>query len=194
MEARIAPVPFEEWPPEVTGGIPGIEGSKQPASPGRRAADQRGRNALGVLAHHPGLARSWMQLTAQILRKSTLSERQRELLILRVAAVRKSQYQWVEHVPIARRCGLDDGDIARIAFGPDAPFWSPTDQALLRAADELLSERDVSDPTWSSLAGELSPSQLLDLLFTVSAYDTNCLMVRAFRIRPDASIRKEPHE
>lgn len=135
-----------------------------------------------------------MQLTAQILRKSTLSERQRELLILRVAAVRKSQYQWVEHVPIARRCGLDDGDIARIAFGPDAPFWSPTDQALLRAADELLSERDVSDPTWSSLAGELSPSQLLDLLFTVSAYDTNCLMVRAFRIRPDASIRKEPHE
>jgi alkylhydroperoxidase family enzyme len=194
MEARIAPVQFEEWPDEVTGAIPAIEGSKQPARSGRRAADQRGRNALGVLAHHPGLARSWMQFTAQILRKSTLSERQRELLILRVAVVRKSQYQWVEHVPIARRCGLDDGEIARIAFGPDAPSWSPIDRSLLRAADELLTERDVSDPTWRSLAGELSPSQLLDAIFTVAAYDTNCLMARACRIGPDVSISEEPDD
>jgi alkylhydroperoxidase family enzyme len=194
MGTRIEPVPFDEWPEEVTNGLPAIEGSRQAAPVARRAADQKGRNALGVLAHHPGLARSWMQFTAQILRKSTLTERQRELLILRVAVIHKSQYQWVEHVPIARRVGLDDGDIARIAFGADAPLWSPLDRALLRGADELLSDGDISDPTWGSLAAELSPAQLLDVIFTIGAYETNCLMARACRIQPDALTKEGPDE
>jgi alkylhydroperoxidase family enzyme len=186
MEPRIKPVPFGDWPEEITGAIPAIEGSTQSPPVARRETDQKGRNALGVLAHNPGLARSWMQFTAQILRKSTLTERQRELLILRVAVVRKSRYQWVEHVPIAQRCGLDEGDIARIAFGPDAPFWSSLDRALLQAVDELLAGGDISDPTWGSLETELSPSQLLDVIFTVGAYETNCFMARACRIQPDA--------
>jgi alkylhydroperoxidase family enzyme len=179
------PVPLVDWPEEVTAGIPAIEGSEQPRPWCRPEAEQKGRNALGVLAHHPGLARSWMQFTAQILRKSTLTDRQRELLILRVAVVRKSQYQWVEHVPVARRCGLDDRDIARIAFGPDAPFWPPLDAALLRAADELLADGGISEPTWITLAEDLGPQQLLDVVFTVGAYETNCFMARSCLLQPD---------
>jgi alkylhydroperoxidase family enzyme len=185
MKMRIGPVPFEEWPEEITSAIPAIEGSEQPPTVPRRESDQRGRSALGVLAHNPGLAKSWMQFTAQILRKGKITQRHRELLILRVATIRKSPYQWSEHVPIARRCGLDDADIAGIAFGPEATSWSPLDRALLRAADELVAEGDISDPTWESLAAHLSPAQLLEVIFTVGAYETNCSMAKVCRIQPD---------
>jgi alkylhydroperoxidase family enzyme len=188
VKPRIVPVPVDEWPDEVLSAIPAIDGSPRTGLPPGSEAAQRGRNALGVLAHHPDLATSWMQFTAHILRHSTLSDRQRELLILRVAVVRKSQYQWVEHVPIARRSGLDDGEIARVAFGPDAPFWTPLERALLRSADELLADGGISEPTWGVLAAEFEPKQLLDLVFTVGAYETNCLMARSCRLQPDESL------
>ena len=44
-----------------------------------------------------------------------------------------------------RDAGLTDEEIARIAFGPDAPFFEPLETALLRAVDGGVPEATVID-------------------------------------------------
>ena len=119
---------------------------------------------------------------------TTLTERQRELIILRVASVRQADYEWAQHVLIARDAGLDEEQIARIADGPDPWFWGDLESALLGAVDELLVEGSISNPTWSLLSAELDTQQLLDVIFTVSGYDAFARMLHSFEVDLDEDL------
>jgi alkylhydroperoxidase family enzyme len=174
-------MPFKDWPPEITGAIPAVTRSDATL----QEETQKAKNMLGTLAHHPALAKALLPFNAHILRATTLTERQRELLVLRVATIRKSAYTWAEHAPMARKAGLDDDEIARIAYGPDAPFWDPVDATILRSVDELIANGVLSDDTWTTLTEHLDPRQLLDLIFTVGAYETMSWMIRSFELDPD---------
>ena len=91
-------------------------------------------NALGTLARHPALTAAFNTFNGYILFASTLTPRQRELLVLRVATLRGSAYEWEQHRVLAADVGLDPGEVERIAAGPDAPGWSPHDAAMLRGS------------------------------------------------------------
>jgi AhpD family alkylhydroperoxidase len=146
---------------------------------------QKAKSLLGTLAHHPDLVRASLPLNAHILRATSLSERQRELLVLRVAVLRRATYIWVEHTPMARRAGLDDDEIAGVAFGPEAACWDSVDSALIRSVDELLGDGAISDRTWSVLAESLEVRQLIDLIYTVGVYQISAFMVRSFALDPE---------
>ena len=72
--------------------------------------------------------------------------------------------------------------------GPDADGWSAHDAAVLRAVDELLDDACIADATWATLAEALDPQQLLDLIFTVGAYDALAMMMRSFGVPLDADL------
>lgn len=131
--------------------------------------DGRPLNIFATLAHHPKLLKRWLVFGNHILSKSTLAARERELLILRTGWLCGAEYEWGQHVLIARRVGLTDEEIRRVRQGPDAG-WNPFDSALLRAADELHSDQFVSDATWNALAERYDPRQLIDVIFTVGQY------------------------
>ena len=75
-----------------------------------------------------------------ILFGTTLSPRQRELLVLRVAAVRDCEYEWAQHVVLAGDAGITDDEIAAVARAR-RDGWTPLERALLAAVDELLARR-----------------------------------------------------
>src|SRR5262249_32018619 len=134
--------------------------------------------ALGLFAHHPELARAYNTFNGHVLFASTLTPRERELLVLRVAAVRDATYEWEQHTVLGEDAGLRRDEIDRVREGPDAAGWSAVDQALLRAVDELIAEARIDDRTWAVLVGEMDAQQLMDVVFTVGAYD---LLAMAFR-------------
>jgi alkylhydroperoxidase family enzyme len=142
-------------------------------------------NALGTLAHHPALTRAFNVFNGHVQFATTLSPRQRELVILRVAALRHSDYEWAQHVVLAGDAGMSGEEIARVAEGSDAPGWSPLERAMLTAVDELVAEAMVADGTWAVLAGELDEQQLMDLVFTVGAYDLLAMAFRSFGVELD---------
>ena len=145
----------------------------------------KGLNALGVLARYPELSRAYNTFSGQVMYGSTLSARHRELLVLRVAAVRDAEYQWRQHVASASDNEVDADEVARVAVGSDAPGWSDVERALLRAVDELLGDALISDETWSVLAGALEEQQLMDVVFTVGAYDVLAMALRSFGVPLD---------
>jgi len=159
------------------------------AFPANEPGRPKGLNALGILAYHPELARAFHTLAGHVLFASSLSPRQRELLILRVAAVRDATYEWRQHVILAADAGITPEEVTRIAEGPDASGWSPVDRAMVKAVDELLADAMVGARTWEALAGELEVEQLLDLVFTVGAYDTLAMAFRSFGVPLDDDLR-----
>jgi len=186
---RIAPLAPEAWPPEMKGALAALrpEQPRHPFPP-RDPSRPKGLNVLGTLAHHPALTAAYHTFTGHILYGTTLTERQRELLVLRVASVRGSEYEWRQHVVLAGDAGISPAEIDQLAEGPDAPGWSAHDAALVRAVDELIADATISDDTWATLADELDTEQLMDVVFTVGCYDLLAMAFRTFGVPLDADL------
>ncbi|MFZ0664266.1 MAG: carboxymuconolactone decarboxylase family protein [Acidimicrobiales bacterium] len=188
---RISPIPPYEWPPEMQDALRALRPSeiRHPLPP-RDSDRPKGLNVLGTLARHPTLARAFHTFNGHVLFGSTLSPRRRELLVLRVAALRHATYEWEQHVRLADDAGINEEEVSRVAVGPEADGWSPLERALLSAADELVADAKVTDETWAALSLELDQQQLMDLVFTVGAYDALAMALRSFGVELDDDLRK----
>jgi alkylhydroperoxidase family enzyme len=184
-EPRIPPLPPEEWGDDVRAGLAALRPAGATQELKRPADAPRGLNVLGTLAQHPTLMHAYHAFNGHILYTSSLDARQRELLILRVAARRGAEYEWRQHVYLAKGAGFSDDEIERIAEGPNAPDWSTLDAAMLRAVDELIADAEITDGTWAELAAELDRHQLMDLVFTVGAYDLLAMAFKSFGVELD---------
>ncbi len=185
---RIPPLPPEEWGDEVRAGLAALRPAGATQELRRSKGGPKGLNVLGTLAQHPALMQAYHTFNGHILYTNTLDARQRELLVLRVAARRGAEYEWRQHVYIARDLGFSDADIERVAEGPHADGWSPFDAAMLRAVDELVADAQIADDTWAVLAAELDRHQLMDLVFTVGAYDLLAMAFKSFGVEVDADL------
>ena len=187
---RITPLPPKEWPPEMREALAAmIPPNPRHPLPSRDPGRPKGLNALGMLAHHPALTLAFNTFNGHILFSSSLSPRQREMLVLRVAVVRQATYEWRQHVVLAGDAGITPDEVARIEEGPGATGWSPVDRAMITAVDELLGDAMVTDGTWEVLAAGLDVEQLMDLVFTVGAYDLLAMAFRSFDVQLDDDLK-----
>jgi alkylhydroperoxidase family enzyme len=146
------------------------------------AAKDRGQGVIEIFAHHPDLARAFFTFNGHVLWGTTLTARQRQTIVLRVAARREAAFLWAEHRYGAHDAGLTDEEIARIAFGPDAPHLDPLERALIQAVDELIDDGVVGAATWAELASTFDAQQLLDVVFTAGCYETVAWFMRSVEL------------
>jgi alkylhydroperoxidase family enzyme len=188
---RIAPLPPNEWPDSMRDALAALTPPEpRHPLPVRRDDRPRGLNVLGTLARHPALTRAYHTFNGHVQFATTLTPRHRELLVLRVAMLRHCEYEWAQHVVLAGDAGLATEEIDRIERGPEAPGWSSLERAMLAAVDELVAEAAVSDATWAALAAELDEQQLMDLVFTVGAYEVLAMALRSFGVALDPDLRR----
>ena len=152
-------------------------------------ADTAAKNRLGgrdlnifrVMMNHPKLTRRWTVFAGHVLQKQTVPPRERELLILRVGWLNQAEYEWAQHVEIAKRSGITEAEIERIRQGPGAG-WSAHDAALLQAADDLFENSVVSDQTWATLSSQYSTEQMMDVVFAAGQYNLVCWALNSFGV------------
>ena len=143
-------------------------------------------NIFRTLLIHPPAAKAFLVWGGYILsRKSTLPPREREIVILRTGFLCRSGYEWTQHVPIGRRAGLTEDEIARIKLGADAPGWSEADAALLRATDDLHREQFITEPVWAELARHFQERQRMDMVFTAGQYTQVSMLLNSFGVQLD---------
>ncbi len=158
------------------------------AKGGLAGPDGKPLNIFATLAHHPALMRRWMVFATHVLSKSTLTPRDRELVILRIGARCHSQYEFSQHAIIARRSDITDEEIEATKQPIDAHPWSEKDAALVRAADELHDDARVSDETWATLNEHLSTEQVLDVVFAVGQYNLVSMVLNSTGVQLDEGI------
>jgi alkylhydroperoxidase family enzyme len=144
------------------------------APPGREPA-----RTMAVLARQPDLLTPFLGWAAALALNGVLAHRDHELLALRAASNCGSEFEWVEHVEYAREAGLKDDEIALLAEPIDRGNWTAAERALLSAADELHTDRDVSDATWTDLAEHYDAPALVEILFVVGQYTMLSMVANA---------------
>lgn len=146
-----------------------------------------------TLGRHRRLFRPWLRFASRLMPGGKLPRADAEMVILRVAVLAPSEYEWGHHERIARRFGLDGAAISRVRDGAEADGWSPRQVAILRAVDELHATRTLSDRAWDALrAAGLSETELIELPMLVGHYEMLAMTLNALRVRPDRFRRASP--
>jgi AhpD family alkylhydroperoxidase len=151
-----------------------------------RVAGTNPPNLFLTMSRHRRLFRGWLRFAGRLMPGGSLPRRETEMVILRVAHLRDSSYELEQHRRLARKVGLNQADIERVAMGPSDEGWSPRERVMLEVTDELLRTQDVSDETWARLRKHLDERRSIELLMLVGHYDMLATFIRTLRIQPDA--------
>ena len=134
-------------------------------------------NLTRLLVNSPGMARAFHGIGGYIRNKSTLDPRLRELAILQVGWMEKSEYEFTHHVKIGKEFGVTDDDIQAL-FEETAGKTSklePLARVSLKGAREMVRDLSMSDATFAEIKKDLSNEHMTDLVLTIAFY---CAVVR----------------
>lgn len=138
-----------------------------------------------TLARNRGLFRRWLFFAGGLMPGGKLPRVDTELVILRVAHNSGCDYEWDHHARLGRRAGLTAEQVEGARAGVAADVWTPRQELLLRACDELHADGVVGDELWAGISRELSERDLIELLLLVGHYEMLAMTLRSLRVAPD---------
>lgn len=138
---------------------------------------KRNTNLHKLLVNSPDMARAFSGLGGYIRFKSKLDTRLRELAILQVGWMEKSEYEFTHHVKIGKEFGVTDEDIKGLMAETEGKpsNLEPLTKAVLRGAREMVKNLAMSDATFAEIKKDLSNEHMTDLVLTIAFY---CAVVR----------------
>jgi alkylhydroperoxidase family enzyme len=147
-------------------------------------------NIFTTLVRAPRLFRHWLPFGGALL-TGKIPARERELLILRTGWNCKADYEWAQHVLIGLRSGLSAEEIARVP-SDNHDQWDPFDATLLRAADELHEQFNITQSTWEALADRFDTEQLIEVPMLVGHYHLVAMTLNALGVELDEGLSGFP--
>jgi len=150
---------------------------------------KRNTNLHKLLVNSPDMAKAFNGIGNFIRFKSKLDPRLRELAILQVGWMERSEYEFTHHVKIGKEFGVTDEDIqALIAETEGKPSkLEPLARAILKGAREMVRDIGMSETTFAEIKQHLSNEHMTDLVLTIAFY---CAVVR---VLATMKIDNEPH-
>ncbi len=152
-----------------------------------RMARERGTGHIWLaIANQPKILDAMVSL-ANALRNDTAFERRyRELGVLMVGLVTKSDYEFDHHWNSALQAGVRREQLENLAQFESSPHFDDQERAVLRYAKEATETGNVGDATWSALRRYFDTRQAMEVVLTVAWY--NCVV----RILLPLQIEHEP--
>jgi alkylhydroperoxidase family enzyme len=143
-------------------------------------------NIFKLVAQAETCLRPFMRFGGAILGRQKLSGKLRELAILRVSRLSKAEYEWVQHVPIAKAVGATDAQVEALSRDDaKAACFDEREQLVLRFTDEVVRDVGASEATFRALAAHLSPQELMELVLAIGFYMTVARVMETFAIDMD---------
>ncbi len=117
-------------------------------------------------------------------RASPLDLRTREIVILRVTALNRCEYEWGVHVSaFGTAAGLSAAQIDDSASDRvDPELWSSEELQLIHAIDELCTSGNLDDPTLKRFQDRWTAEQQLEIFSLCGAYSTISFVANAARL------------
>ena len=129
-------------------------------------------NIFRMMANAESAFRPWLRWGALSCVRLQLDPVLRELAILRVARLTpNAEYEWVQHVPIARPVGARDEQIAALERDePEAECFSDVERRLSGSPPRSCGTPVPGMQTLESLKQTLSPREIVELLMVIGQY------------------------
>ena len=138
---------------------------------------KRNTNLHKLLVNSPDMAKAFNGIGNFIRHKSKLDPRLRELAILQVGWLERSEYEFTHHVKIGKEFGVTDADIEGLMAETEGRPSSlePLAKAILKGAREMVRELAMSEAIFAEIRKHLSDEHMTDLVLTIAFY---CAVVR----------------
>jgi alkylhydroperoxidase family enzyme len=185
---RIDLVLPQDWDATILDAVSAFPHGRDFVLKNYQSGGAQGMYGLGAMLRHPVLAKAFLTFNNHIATTATISRRIRELLILRIGFLRRSEYEYAQHLILGKRAGLTDEELHRVELGPDAPGWDPVDADLVRAVDELNEHACIQDETWARLAAHFDTQQMLDIIYTVGCYEVLAMVFNSARLQLESCL------
>jgi 4-carboxymuconolactone decarboxylase len=144
-------------------------------------ADGRLLGPFAVMLLAPAVGDAMQQVGAKIRFGTALTGRERELAILSVAGVLRSDFERLAHEPAARALGLTQPQIDAVLSGR-IPDDLPADEGLIcRLARVMTADRTLSDDDYGVGLAELGQERLAELTWLAGYYAALALALAVFR-------------
>jgi alkylhydroperoxidase family enzyme len=134
--------------------------------------DQMPRHApVDMLAHSPQVAEQALRVAHAQFTSLELSTRNRELVILTVAARERCEYEYTQHVPASEAAGVDPA-LREAIWRRDVGAESLTDEdrALLAFVGVVLDRPDASETDVAGARRHFSDREIVEILQLIGFY------------------------
>jgi AhpD family alkylhydroperoxidase len=145
-------------------------------------------NLYRTLANHPALLAAWTEFANSIRHDSKTPRALRELMILRTAQLTRSEYEWAQHLKIARNVGVGEAQIAALANWRSSPEFDARERAALLLT-EAVQAIGVSDEVHAEVKKHFSDAEFVELALTAAFYAMVSRMLDALRVELDPAAR-----
>src|SRR6266849_6414845 len=105
-------------------------------------------NLYRALGNHPQLTAAWTEFSRALRHDTRTPRALRELVILRGAQRMRSEYEWAQHLKMARQAGVREAQIAALERWQSSPAFDAKEKAALLLA-EAVTQGQVSDPVYA---------------------------------------------
>ncbi len=128
-------------------------------------------NIFKTMAHSPELMQSWWRMMAVLLGSLKLDATLRELAILRLFQVKRSDYGFAHHVRIAKLAGVSDEQIAALSSHADSDLFSDLEKQVLEYTDAVTNLEDRSKELAAGFREHLSEQEVVELTFCIANWN-----------------------
>ena len=150
-------------------------------------------NLYRILAHQPQILRAWTEWNNELRHGCALPRALREIIFLQSALLQNADYEWAQHLPMARNAGLTEDKIAAIRTGGTREFDEP-ERAVLRATNEI-TDGGLSDGAFAEMQGCFSAAEMIEIIVTASHACMLGRVIRAIGVTAQSEeIASSPHQ
>jgi alkylhydroperoxidase family enzyme len=155
--------------------LPYLEANQ--VAPEYRDMLKRNTNLHKLLVNSPDMAKAFNGVGNFIRFKSKLDPRLRELAILQVGWLERSEYEFTHHVKIGKEFGVTDEDIQGLLAETEGKpsKLEPLAKTILKGAREMTRDIGMSEATFAEIKKSLSNEHMTDLVLIIAHY---CAVVR----------------
>ena len=143
-------------------------------------------NLYRALANHPNIVAAWTEFANTLRNGSRTPRPLRELVILRGAQLSASEYEWAQHLKMARKAGVREAQIGALADWRVSPEFDTREKAALAIAEAVTQGR-VSDEVYQEAQRHFDHHDYVELAVTAGFYAmvARTLDALAIELEPD---------
>jgi alkylhydroperoxidase family enzyme len=151
-----------------------------------------GVNAFRAMLQNPPVAGRVAGLLTTMLSGGKLDARIRELVVLRLGWRLKSEYEFCQHVGVAKRIKMSEQDILGVRDPDACASYSDLDRAVIRMTDELIERAEISPATREIISRSFTPEQMVELLIAAGNWTMFAIFLKNAEIPLDPGVPSWP--
>jgi alkylhydroperoxidase family enzyme len=145
-------------------------------------------NLYKALANHPRLVAAWTEFSKTLRHDTRTPRALRELVILRGAQLMRSEYEWAQHLPMARKAGVSEAQIQNLPSWKTSSHFDAREKAAL-ALGEAVTRGAVSDEVYAEATRHFDPHDYVEIALVAAFYAMVGRLLDAMGVQLEPEVR-----